>query len=262
MEFELLKTDLLKVFEKKVAAAVSKCFKDLSETDFTIQDFKHYLLAGAVASSQIEGSTLDLNSFFVSKSNHKNIREVREIEHLVKAYQYAKRYELTQKGLLKCHEILSGSFTHITKGQKGRYRKTQVGIRGWQGLVYLAIEPEHVPDEMNKLFADIALLLEAALTLKQVLYYAAYIHFIFAKIHPFADGNGRVARLLEKWFLAAHLGTAIWGIPSEKYYYDNRTAYYNGLNVGIDYYETLKQTDRILPFLTLLPKAVCYKPVD
>ncbi|SDC40032.1 Fic family protein [Niabella drilacis] len=262
MEFELLKSDLLKSFEKKVTVSVSRCFKDLSETGFTIQDFKHYLLAGAVASSQIEGSTLDLDSFFVSKANHKNTREVREIENLVKAYQYAKRYGLTQKGLLTCLEILSGSFTHITKGQKGRYRKTQVGIRGWQGLVYMAIEPENVPDEMNKLFADISVLLEKNLTLKQVLYYSAYIHFIFAKIHPFADGNGRAARLLEKWFLAAHLGTAIWSIPSEKYYYDNRAAYYNGLNIGIDYYETLKQLDRILPFLSLLPKAVCYKPVD
>ena len=262
MEFELLRTDLLKAFEKKVPASVSKCFKDLSETDFTVHDSKHYLLAGAVASSQIEVRTLAPGRFFVSKANHKNTREVREIEHLVKAYQYVKRCGLTQKGLLKCHEILSGSFTHITKGPKGRYRKTEVGIRGWQRLVYPAVEPQNVQEEMNKLFADISVLLEKTLTLKQVLYDCAYIHFIFAKIHPFADGNGRAARLLEKWFPAAHLGTAVWSIPSEKYYYDNRTAYYNGLNTGTDHYETLKQSDRILPFLTLLPKAICYKPVD
>ncbi|WP_220392957.1 Fic family protein [Chitinophaga lutea] len=32
------------------------------------------------------------------------------------------------------------------------------------------------------------------------------IHLVFVKIHPRADGNGRSARLLEKWFLAVKLG--------------------------------------------------------
>ena len=88
---------------------------------------------------------------------------------------------------------------------------------------------------MEKLFANIETLVPQNLTLKQVLYYAAYIHFLFAKIHPFADGNGRAARLLEKWFLAENLGSAVWGIPTEKYYYDNRQTYYNGLNIGVNY---------------------------
>ncbi len=259
---QLLQASLLKPFEKQVKASVSKCFNSLAEKDFTVQDFKHYMLAGAVASSQIEGSTLDLNSFFQSKANKKNTKEVKEIEDLLKAYQYAKRYSLSEKGLLKCHETLVSTFTNITKSQKGRYRKTRVGIRRWEGLIYLAIEPENIPTEMDNLFADIETLLGENLTLKQTLYYASYIHFMFAKIHPFADGNGRAARLLEKWFLAESLGTAVWGIPTEKFYYDNRQAYYNGLNVGVNYYETLERLDKILPFLTLLPQAVCYKPVD
>ena len=262
MKLELLRTDLLKPFEKQVKSSVSKCFKNLAAKNFTIADFKHYMLAGAVASSQIEGSTLDLNSFFQSKANNKNNKEVKEIEDLLKAYQYAKRYNLSEKGLLKCHEILSATFTNITKRQIGKYRKTQVGIRSWQGLVYLAVEPGKIIEEMAKLFADIETLLNENISLKQTLYYAACIHFMFAKIHPFADGNGRTARLLEKWFLAESLGTAVWGIPTEKYYYDNRQAYYTGLNVGRDYYETIEKINETLPFLKLLPQAVCYKPVD
>jgi len=259
---QIISNNLLKDFEKKVKASVKNCFRELAEKDFTIQDFKNYMVAGAVASSQIEGSTLDLNSFYQSKQNKKNNKEVAEIENLLKAYQYAKRYNLTQKGLLKCHETLAATFTNITKKQKGKYRQTMVGIRGWEGLVYLAVEPQFVQQEMDKLFADIETLLSQSLTLKQTLYYAACIHFMFAKIHPFADGNGRAARLLEKWFLAENLGTAVWGIPTEKFYYDNRQAYYTGLNVGVNYYETLERLQQALPFLTLLPRAVCYKPID
>ena len=258
---ELIQTNLLMPYEKQVKASVRKCFDQLAAKDFTVTDFKHYMTAGAVASSQIEGSTLDLNSFLQSKANKQNTKEVTEIEDLVKAYQYAKRYDLNQKGLLKCHELLAASFTNITQSQKGKYRKTKVGISSWQGLIYMAIEPEKVPAAMDALFADIEALMSQNLSLKEVLYYAAYIHFLFAKIHPFADGNGRAARLLEKWFLVAHLGDAVWSIPTEKYYYDHRQDYYTGLNVGLDYYHTLEQLDNILPFLTLLPKAVCYKPI-
>jgi Fic family protein len=259
---QIISNNLLAGFDTKVKASVKNCFQELTEKDFTIQDFTNYMLAGAVASSQIEGSTLDLNSFYQSKQNKKNTKEVAEIENLLKAYQYAKRYNLNQKGLLKCHELLSTTFSNITKKQKGKYRQTKVGIRGWSGLVYLAVEPEYVQQEMDKLFADIETLMNQNLTLKQTLYFAASIHFMFAKIHPFADGNGRAARLLEKWFLAKKLGTAVWGIPTEKFYYDNRQAYYNGLNVGVNYYETLERLNQTLPFLTLLPQAVCYKPIN
>lgn len=137
-----------------------------------------------------------------------------------------------------------------------------VGISGWQGLVYVAVEPQLVKQEMNKLFADITILLSQNLNLKEVLYYASCIHFLFAKIHPFADGNGRAARLLEKWFLAECLGPEAWSIPTEKYYYDHRQAYYNSLNIGMDYYESLKKINRVHSFLLLLPMAVCYKPAD
>jgi Fic family protein len=262
MNLLLLKNDLIKPFEKRVSASVRKCFSDLTKKEFSGNEFRHYMLAGAVASSQIEGSTLNLNSYFRSKANNKNTKEVREIEDLLKSYQYAKRYNLSQKGLLKCHELLSSTFTNITKGQKGKYRKTRVGIRGWQGLIYLAVEPENVPAEMDKLFADIETLLNKNLTLRQTLFYAAFVHFIFAKIHPFADGNGRAARLLEKWFLAECLNDAVWSMATERYYFDNRRKYYDCLNVGVNYYETLERLDKILPFLTLLPEAVCYQPAD
>ncbi len=259
--FQILSDDLLKRFERGVKSSVKTCFQKLSEKEFTLNDFTNYITAGAVASSQIEGSTLDLNSFYQSKANKINAKEVAEIEDLLKAYEYSKNHTLSQKSLLVCHGLLSKSFTNITRKQKGKYRQAMVGIHGWNGLVYVAVEAENIATEMNKLFADISMLLDEKLTLKQTLYYAGFIHFLFAKIHPFADGNGRAARLLEKWFLVSVLGDAVWSVPSEKYYYDNRAAYYNGLNIGINYYESLERIDNILPFLKLLPEAVCYTPV-
>lgn len=114
-DLKIIPTGLIKAFDRNIKSSVKKCFQELTEKDFAVQDFKGYMIAGAVASSQIEGSALDLNSFYQSRENKKNTKEVTEIENLLKAYQYAKRYSLSQKGLLKCHEMLAATFSNVTK---------------------------------------------------------------------------------------------------------------------------------------------------
>ncbi|MEM4221977.1 MAG: Fic family protein [archaeon] len=52
---------------------------------------------------------------------------------------------------------------------------------------------------------------------------AALVHLKFVTIHPFADGNGRISRLLMNFILKKH-GYPMLNIPYEK-----RTSYYNAL---------------------------------
>lgn len=98
-------------------------------------------------------------------------------------------------------------------------------------MTYLAIEPEFVGEKMQELFADISELLKKKLTEIEVFYYASQIHLIFVQIHPFADGNGRSARLLEKWFLSRKLGKEFWKLESERWYREHRPEYYENLNM-------------------------------
>ena len=108
--------------------------------------------------------------------------------------------------------------------------------------------------ETGKLFDDISVLLSEDLSLEEVFYYASMIHIWIAKIHPFADGNGRAARLLEKWFLVSKLGDHTWSINSEKYYWDQRPDYYRNIALGFNYYAL--HWDRCYPFLFMLPAAL------
>jgi Fic family protein len=59
---------------------------------------------------------------------------------------------------------------------------------------------------------------------------------VFVKIHPFQDGNGRTARLLEKWFLLEKLGDKATAVQLEKNYFLNVSDYYKNIKkLGIEY---------------------------
>lgn len=89
---------------------------------------------------------------------------------------------------------------------------------------------------------------------EEVFYFASLIHLRFVHIHPFRDGNGRCARLLEKWFVCEELGRPFWKISSEAYYKNNQQRYYDLLNLRVNFYEL--NYDKCLPFLEMLPNSL------
>lgn len=212
--------------------------------------------ASAVYSSNIEGNSIDLNTFMnykLSQEMFKPTKEIEEIENLITAYKFAQNNKLNESNFLECHRILSK--TLLIKSKRGKYRIEKVGVFGETGLVYLAIEPEFVQECMKILFQNIEVLLKKEFSLEEIFYFASITHLIFVHIHPFRDGNGRAARLLEKWFLTENLGDQYWKIPSEKYYKDNQEKYYANINLGVNYYEL--NYANCIPFLLMLPN--CFK---
>lgn len=212
--------------------------------------------ASAVYSSNIEGNSIDLNTFMnykLSREMSKPTKEIEEIENLITAYKYAQNNKLNESNFLECHRILSK--TLLIKSKRGKYRIEKVAVFGDSGLVYLAIESEFVPERMKIFFQNILVLVKEEFSLEEIFYFASVIHLIFVHIHPFKDGNGRAARLLEKWFLTEKLGDQYWKISSEKYYKDNQEQYYANLNLGVNYYEL--NYANCIPFLLMLPN--CFK---
>ncbi len=74
---------------------------------------------------------------------------------------------------------------------------------------------------------------------------AALMHYQFATIHPYFDGNGRTARLLTSFLLHAG-GYGLKGLYSlEEYYANNLPAYYHAISIGPshNYYEGREEAD-------------------
>ncbi|MCH7535681.1 MAG: Fic family protein [Bacteroidetes bacterium] len=252
----------MKVTDKKYLSEFSGAIgtdisKLINNYDFSESQggFEYLTKASAVYSSNIEGNSIDLNSYMnyeLSNEKFKKGKEIEEIENLVSAYSFAQNSNLDEKHLLRSHEILSE--TLLIKSKRGKYRTEKVGVFGKTGIAYLAIEAEFIHKEMKVLFQDIKELLGSDFSEEETFYYASLIHLIFVHIHPFRDGNGRAARLLEKWFLAEKLGRDFWKIPSEKYYKEHQKDYYRNINLGVNFYEL--NYDRCGDFLKMLPNSL------
>ena len=52
-------------------------------------------------------------------------------------------------------------------------------------IEYVAITPDKVQAEMKRLYDDIRSLLLAQLSFEEVFFFAAMLHLVFVKIHPF-----------------------------------------------------------------------------
>lgn len=248
---EITERKYLDSYKESIGNEIPKLIKDF---DFSENNggFEYLTKSSAVYSSNIEGNSVDLNSYMnyeMNKEKFKVGKEIEEIEDLIEAYGFAQNNRLNEENLLNCHKIFSD--TLLIRSKRDKYRVEQVGVFGKSGLAYMAVEPEFVEKEMKVLFQNISQLISSDLNEIEVFYFASLIHLRFTHIHPFRAGNGRAARLIEKWFVTENLGRDFWKMPSEEFYKKNQAKYYETINLGVNFYEL--NYDRSLRFLEMLP---------
>ncbi len=256
MKLQVLKTDLLPEFKKKFQRKITTGLKKLPPTPPSF-DFTFYNAVGVMSSSRIEGEAMDIDSYVKHKTKGIDYNKAltQKPNDLFDAYLFAQDNNLNEKNFLKAHSIASKHL--LPKEWQGKYRGHQMTVVNsqTQQITYTACDVQLVENEMSKLFADINTLLWEHLTDAEVFYFAALIHLVFVKIHPFEDGNGRTARLLEKWFMAEKLNRYAWCIQSELYYYSHLQNYYSNLKMLGAFYD-MANYHQAMPFLSILPNAL------
>jgi Fic family protein len=237
MELEILKYDLIDSFRDFVKVSPMETLHKNEKLDIPVDYFKFYNSVSSVYSSKIEGENIDFDSFF--KHKFLNIKYkpdyTKKADDLFAAYEFIFKNRLTFQNLQKTHSILSSNL--LPKSQQGLIRNNPMFvINSDDRIEYVAAEPNIVKTELRKLFNDIDYLLKMDLNDFDTFYFASYIHLVFVKIHPFQDGNGRTARLLEKWFLIEKLGENATSVQLEKNYYKNLDSYYKNIKrLGVEY---------------------------
>jgi Fic family protein len=256
-DLQVIPIDLLKQYKSVVPQeALSTAFDQLKDAPLSTDDFSFYTSVASVYSSKIEGETIELDSYIKHKRFNIEFQPdyTRKIDDLYQAYQYASENRPGKETIAEMHKLLARHI--VSTNWLGKFRNQNMFVTTKDGRIeYVAASPFEVSSEMDKLYADLEVLLENELTVSESFFFASMIHLVFVKIHPWNDGNGRSARLLEKWFLAQKLGYKAWFVQSEKYYYTQHDVYYNNIRaLGLEY-PTLDYS-KALPFLLMLPTSV------
>jgi Fic family protein len=256
---KILPVALLPEYVKHVPKGLQKAFDALKDAELSTSSFSFYTSVSSVFSSKIEGEEIDLDSYI--KHKRFNIEFLpdytKKIDDLYGAYIFAQKNKLSEKNIAKAHQLLAKHL--VAKHQQCKIRIHNMYVASPDGKIeYVAATPDIVPGEMKRFYQDIEYLISEELTIEEVLFFAATIHLVFVKIHPWNDGNGRSARLIEKWFLAQKLGKKSWFIQSEKYYYEQHQTYYKNIRkLGLKYAEL--DYSKGLPFLLMLSQSLYVK---
>jgi Fic family protein len=257
--FKILPLFLFNEYNVRVGEGSLSRYSDLTESGLSIDTFSFYTSVAAVYSSKIEGEEIELDSYVKHKRFGIEFLPdyTRKIDDLYDAYQFAKKSNCNKENIETAHRMLTKHI--LPEAKRGKLRSGNMYVTTPDGKIeYVAASPAALPAELEKFYADLAGLLSENLSLKEVFYFASLLHLVFVKIHPFDDGNGRTARLIEKWFLAEKLGDKAWLIQSEKNYYRQHHAYYKNIRLlGLEY-ESLDYS-KALPFLMMLPQSLLDK---
>ncbi len=255
-QLQILPTDLLETYLKQVTTTLQAHFEALVDAEISTDTFSFYTSVSSVFSSKIEGEDIELDSYIKHKKFGVEFLPdyTQKIDDLYNAYTFAKTNELNKKNISEAHKLLSKHI--LATNWQGKYRQNNMYVSTSDGRIeYVAASPFEVETEMSKFYSDIEFLIKTQLSIEEVFFFASLIHLVFVKIHPWNDGNGRTARLLEKWFLSQKLGEKAWFNQSEKMYYNQHNTYYKNIRqLGLEYPEL--DYNQALPFLLMLPSSL------
>ena len=122
--------------------------------------------------------------------------EIAEVKGAYAAYnEIGRANPYSVNDLLRLHAIMVGD----TVAQAGVFRTGPEGVFSGDKCIFIAPPPEMVPELVGDLFAW----MNANTSKIHPLILSAVFHYEFVFIHPFSDGNGRMARLWHTMLLHA-----------------------------------------------------------
>lgn len=193
---------------------------------------KETLIKNAMGSTAIEGFVLSLPEVRGLAEGSKISRSFSVAEKAVLNYLACLRYiqkhkkekSFTHEKILKLHRITGEGA--VEQGPAGSYRTIQnYVVNGIGNVVYTPPPPAKVRPDMTELLDWINKESNAQLPVIS----SGIIHYHFVRIHPFVDGNGRVARILGTWELLRRNFDTLHILAIDDLIYEHKRNYYAAL---------------------------------
>ena len=122
-------------------------------------------------------------------------KEIQEVKNAYQAYDMIGSFDpFSIADLKKLHGIM----TYLTVQESGVFRSGNEGVFRGDRCIFMAPPPNLVSGQMDALFSW----MKYASSTVHPLILSSVFHYEFVFIHPFADGNGRMARLWQTALLS------------------------------------------------------------
>lgn len=199
-----------------------------------------------IATSAIENIDFSRDSVrsILSGQASKN-EEERRIEGLKKGMEFIadRDNKITEENIYKLYKMAIGKYLEENRLKEGNlYRHDSVYVVGTK-VEHTGISYQQVPSYMKSLVEYINQKDDI-----QDLMKACIIHFYIAYVHPWFDGNGRMARLVHLWFLIQRGYQSVLFIPFSSLIEKTRKQYYDAYQTIEDNYRYTHKID-ITPIL-------------
>jgi Fic family protein len=235
-------------FEEIIKTWNAKNIKTVADIDVALSDVRALF---AYNSNKIENAGV---SFYQTREifeNGKAIGYTGDLKALLEAQNQKECYEFL-KDKIADRKLISGNLikeiheklchgcydeSRWAKGERpGEYKKSFYGV----GLS-VGLPPEDVEEEVDYICKEIvdAGLWNGDVSPEKALKAAIWFHCSFERIHPFADGNGRVGRTLLNYILM------VAGLPPVVIFDEDKEAYFMAL-------EVFDHSDKIDGFVALI----------
>lgn len=143
------------------------------------------------SSLKIEANSLSLSDVRDVINGHLVLGDQKEIQEVKNAYvAYEKIPEIDPTSISDLKRI-HGILTYRTARESGVFRKGDEGVLSGSECIFV-VPPPHM---VNELMRDLMQWVKENEGVIHPLILSAIFHYEFVFIHPFADGNGRMARL-------------------------------------------------------------------
>ncbi|MEG1163952.1 MAG: Fic family protein [Anaerovoracaceae bacterium] len=177
------------------------------------------------SSLAIEANSLSLEQMRNVLNGHIVIgpqKEIQEVRNAYKAYE-----EITKIDPYKVEELkrIHGVMTYLVVEDSGEFRQGEEGVFDGERCIFMAPSSKLVPELMDSLFSW----MEMAKEELHPLILSSIFHYEFVFIHPFTDGNGRMARLWQTAVLSSWK-PAFQYLPIESQIKDFQAEYYSAIS--------------------------------
>ena len=152
------------------------------------------------SSLKIEANSLSLNQVRDVINGKLVVGEQKEIQEVKNAYAAYEKISEINPYSIKDLKRFHGIMTKYIVEESGDFRVGQEGVFNGEQCIFMAPPAQFVPQLMEELFDW----MKKSQREVHPLILSSVFHYEFVFIHPFADGNGRMARLwhtaiLSKW---------------------------------------------------------------